>query len=106
MIIGIITLISCNHLEKGTVLKKDYEPEHSYTMIQPMRVGKVTMMIPHRVTDYEDFVLTIEGEYKGEIIHEHVYVSKQCYNSLKPGDTWNKTDDCTFSDENNVKVRE
>ena len=106
LIILSLFLISCNHLERGTVLKKEYEPEHSYTVLIPIRIGRVTTFIPHRVIDNEDFVLTIEGEYKGELIHEHVYVTEQCYNSLKNGDTWNKTKDCSFQDENNLKIRE
>lgn len=105
-ILAIILLASCNHLEKGTVLKKHYEPEHSYVSFIPIMTGKTTILVPYIVTDNEDYVLTIEGFYNKEVVHETVYVSKQCYESLNSGDLWVKDQYCSFTDNNNSKVEQ
>lgn len=71
----------------------------------PIRIGKVTMFVPYTVYDNPDYVITIEGQYDNKTIHEHVYVTENCYNSLSPGTTWYKTEDCSYSDTNNTKER-
>lgn len=75
----LLVLSGCHRLEEGLVIEKEYQPTRTYTIMQPMRIGKVTMLVPHRVTDYEDWVLTVEGAYGAEIIHEHIYVSNACF---------------------------
>lgn len=100
-----MVMLSCNHLEKGTVLKKEYEPKRSYVSFIPMIIGKVTTLIPYVITDNEDFVLTVEGEYNGEIVHENVYVTKKCYEQMQAGSLWTKDETCSFTDSNNSKER-
>jgi len=109
LLIICISLTSCNHLEKGEVIGRHYEPTTQDMLILPLVIstGKTTttMMIPYYVTDYEDYVLHIKGVHKGKEIIERVYVTKECYNNLKDGAKWYKDDTCSFSDDNNTKER-
>ena len=104
-VLACVFLSSCNHLEDGIVIGKRYEEADRNLMLIPMRVGKVTIMQQYWIYDNEDWVITIEGEKDGKMIHEDVYVTKQCFEALNYGDTWIKTDDCSFSDDNNSKTK-
>jgi len=108
-VLACVFLVGCNHLNEGTVVGKHYEPMQQNMMLMPMVMsnGKTTttMMIPYFVTDNEDYVLHIKGTYKGEEVIEQVYTSKECYEKMQNGDTWTKTDYCSFSDNNNTKER-
>lgn len=100
-----ILFASCNHLEKGVIIKKRYEkPERNLTLI-PTKIGSVTIMQSYWIHDNEDWIITIEGNKNGKIIHKDVYITKQCYQELKAGDTWIKSADCEYSDENNDKIK-
>lgn len=103
-------LFSCNHLEEGEVVGKHYEPYNEYIMMMPITIstGKTTstMMIPYFIQDNEDFVLHVKGEYKGKERIEEVYVSKACYTQMQNGDRWYKTEDCSFSDNNNIETEQ
>ena len=104
-VLACVLLVSCNHLEDGTVISKRYEESNRNLMLMPMRIGKVTIMQQYWIYDDEDWVITIEGEKDGKMIHEDVYVTRKCYEALNYGDTWVKADDCSFSDENNSKTK-
>jgi hypothetical protein len=96
---------SCNKLEKGIIIKKRYEkPERNLTLI-PTKIGSVTIMQSYWIHDNEDFIITIEGNKDGKIIHQDVYITKQCYEELNAGDTWIKSKDCEYNDENNDKIK-
>ena len=109
MVLGCVILLGCNHLEEGTVVNKHYEPMEKNLIIMPLVTsnGKTTttIMMPYLVTDNEDYVLHIKGIHKGEEVTEKVYTSKGCYESMKNGDKWVKTQYCSFSDNNNTKER-
>jgi len=104
-----ILISSCNHLDKGEVIGRHYEPTNQQLIVMPLTIstGKsmTVMMIPYFVTDYEDYVLHIKGTHDGEEVVEEVYVTRSCYNSLKDGSIWYKDDNCSFSDDNNTKER-
>jgi len=105
LILLFILLIGCNEIDKGIVVGKRYEPTQTYTTIIPLVIstGKsvTTIMIPYVITDNEDYILKVKDN---EIVRE-VYVSKQCYEKLDTGDVWIKDSDCSFSDNNNTKIR-
>ena len=98
-------LASCNHLEDGTVIRKRHEKASMSLMFIPMKVGKATIMQQYWIYDNQDWVITIEGEKGDKMMQEDVYVTKQCYEALNCGDHWIKTDDCSFSDDNNSKTK-
>ena len=104
-LLACVFLVCCSHLEDGTVIGKRYEEANRNLVLIPTIVGKVTIMHQYWVYDNEDWVITIEGEKDGKMIHEDVYVTKECYEALNLGDTWIKTDDCSFSDDNNGKTK-
>lgn len=104
ILLSILTF-SCTHLDKGTVIEKNYEPPRTYVTLMPISTGKTVIMIPYIIYDNEDYILTVEGVKDEDVIHENVYVSEDCYKSLSIGETWNKTEDCSFNDDNNVKKR-
>ena len=99
----------CNKLKEGYVISKHYEPTTSYMMLMPMYIsdGKSTtlIMIPYWITDYEDWVVTIEGKYNGEVRTEDVYVSQKQYECLQKGSHFKLGDDCSTTDDNNTKER-
>ena len=101
----LFAIVACNHLEKGEVISKRHEPENTFVMIMPIRVGKTTMMIPYIIHDNEDWVITVKGKYEGDDETDEVYVFESCFNSLKNGDTWVKSQGCSYSDNNNEKTR-
>lgn len=109
MALLIIVLGGCNKLDSGTVISKRYEPARTYVAWMPltMSTGKSIMviMVPYTIYDNEDYVLRIKGKHKGKDIVESVYTSQSCYNKTIVGDHWAKTDDCSFKDNNNRKVR-
>ncbi len=107
LIIVILTflIVSCHHIEKGHISEKEYEPSRMYTVLMPMRIGKITTLIPYMIYDNEDYILTIESEENGKLIHENIYVTKDYYNSLNIGDQWCRTPNCAYSDKNNTKTR-
>lgn len=104
VILAALLLSSCNHLEKGKVVKKIYEPSNTYPIFIPMRIGRVTTLIPMIMHDDEDFILEISGIHNSDTLNERVYVTKNCYNNLSVGDSWVKTQDCSFTDDNNTKT--
>lgn len=101
----ILLIYSCNHLEEGTVLRKEYEHKRIYTQFITVTTGKICSIVPYIIIDNEDFILIIEGRYNGEIIQEQVYVTEKCYNSIKIGEKWVNTEDCSFDDLNNSKSK-
>ena len=107
--IMLILLIGCNHLKEGEVLSKHYEPTNSYMMLVPIIIssGKntSTVMIPHYVTDYEDWVVEIEGTYNGEKRTENIYITKEQYKCLQKGSYFKLDSDCSTEDENNQKEK-
>lgn len=100
-----VAFMACNHLEEGTVINMHYEPATKNLMLIPMKVGDITILQQFWVHDNEDWVLTIQGYDGTDLIHENVYVSKECYNQMAISDTWHITDECSFSDDNNHKVK-
>jgi len=106
----VLCLYSCNKLEEGDVIEKWYEPTHTYVALMPMVIsnGKstTTIMIPYVITDYEDWVVKINGKYKGEERTETIYVSQKQYECLSVGSHLKLTEDSSTSDDNNHKVRQ
>lgn len=101
-----LLLYSCNRLESGEVLNKEYEPATTFVMFMPMVIDDKgnTIMIPYIIYDNEDYKLTVRGQYEGKTRFETVYVTEACYKSTLVGDTWHKSADCHFSDFNNTKT--
>lgn len=104
-----VILTGCNRLEEGVVVDKHYEPTEQIVTILPLVMSTgtsvTTIMMPYTMIDNEDYVLHIKGVYKGKEVVEQVYTSKECYEQMRVGDRWTKTQYCSFSDNNNVKER-
>jgi hypothetical protein len=99
----------CNRLKEGDVISKHYDPTNTYMMLMPMIISNgtstTTIMIPYLITDYEDWVVEIEGTYNGEKRTEDVYVSQKKYECLQKGSHLKLGDDCSTEDDNNTKER-
>lgn len=101
---------SCsNKLSEGDIIEKKYEPTRTYVSFIPLvtSYGKNihTTMIPYVVTDYEDYILVIKGKYEGKETIENIYINKEQYECLSVGEHFNITQDCSKSDDNNLKIR-
>jgi hypothetical protein len=105
LLIIISLLMACNHLKQGKIVNKHYEPTRTYTMLMPTVIGKTTILIPYIMHDDEDWVLTVEGVYDGEMRTENVYVSPQCYRQ-NIVEYWTKDQDCSYTDDNNTKIKQ
>jgi hypothetical protein len=105
-----LCLSSCNKLEEGDVIEKWYEPTRTYATVMPILIsnGKTTstIMVPHMVTDYEDWVIKIRGKYNGEDRIETIYVGQKQYECLSVGSHLKLSEDCSTHDDNNQKVRQ
>jgi len=108
VILIVLLVTSCNHLTEGTVIGKKYEPLNSYTTLIPlvMSTGKTTVIImtPYLVVDGEDFIVEIDGLYRGEHRTEYVYVSKKEYECLNIGSRFVVGEDCSTDDTNNTQT--
>lgn len=102
----IIIVFSCEpKLKQGRIVETRFEPRRTYVMLIPMRIGKITTLIPYTIIDNEDWVVTIEGEYEGEIIQEDFYVTEERYNCVQRGDIFIVSKDCSMEDNNNDKTK-
>ena len=100
-------LASCNRgPDSGLIVDKHYEPERTYFSLLPVYNGKSFSYIPVTNYDGEDFILVIQATKRDGIIYRNVYVSPECYYSSEIGETWQRSNDCTFRDENNTRERE
>ena len=106
IIIIIILLCGCKpKLKQGRIVETRFEPRRTYVMLMPMRIGKITTFVPYTMIDNEDWVVTIEGEYKGKIIQEDFYVTEAQYNCVQKGDIFIVDKDCSMEDNNNYKTK-
>ena len=79
----VLLLTSCGpKLTTGTVIEKHHEPERRWVQLIPMRVGKITMLIPFVHYDDEDWAITIQD---GELT-SYVYIEEELWNTLEIGD--------------------
>lgn len=109
----ILLLVGCQKkIDMGVVIDKIYEPERTYTSMMPVVVstGKsvMTVMIPYRVTDNEDFIIIVNGiTDEFESVNNKYYISKKLYKRLEIGKRVyiNNNNDVSEIDYNNSKER-
>jgi hypothetical protein len=104
LLLPLLTLFSCRHLSNGVVVEKSYEPERTYMMFIPMRVGKTTTLLPVVMYDGADYIITIRGEYEGETLEETYYVDSRRYDTVKTGDLFCVDKSCAEDDYNNQRA--
>ena len=86
-----VIVVSCEHLEYGNIVEKEYHPAWTQVMFIPIIIsdGKTTstMMIPYFVWHNESWSIDVEGKgTKGSIMTETFYVDKLAYDTSKIGD--------------------
>lgn len=87
----------CGGIDSGTVVKHEYQPEHTYFMMMPIQTGSICSgnpptctpiygMFPFWIHDDEDYVLHLrDGDKKGSVT-----VSREVYEATKDGDHYGK----------------
>lgn len=100
-----ITSCEQNNIEEGIIIGKRYEKLDTNLIYLPITIGRLTIVQRHYIYNNEDWIITIEGYEYGKTIRQDVYVTGEYYETLNYGDTWIKTDDCSFIDNNNISVR-
>ena len=88
---GFIMITGCSNREiSGTVVDREHQPESEQIHLQPMVVGKITMLMPMVIHDDEDWLLQIKYYHtrKNEYKTRWIYVTEQEYSLYMNGDTY------------------
>jgi len=101
----ILTVIACNSVTEGTVVKKSFVPAYDWYWLMPiyMTSGKSTTVIyiPMIVHEPDRWYVTIQGtNEKGRVKKAKYTVKHECYDRIGVGDfyRYSKVDqDCTES---------
>ena len=84
-LLPLLLLASCGpKLEAGTVIDMHYEPEHTTTVIMPIKAGDITTYIPTTTTHDEKWTITIEDLDR----KRQLRVTESDYNAVALGDWW------------------
>lgn len=104
-LIGLVLLTSCDYgIKEGEVVKKWYEPPHTWVQMVPVTTmsGKVmiTNMIPMTHFDDEDWCIQIEkwDEESQEWRRRTLYVNPSIYNALEVGSWFAIEQGCQTTD--------
>lgn len=71
------------NIESGTVIDKEYKPEHTSTMYIRTGNGVMVPCSTHHDAKYE---IKLSGEENGEKVTGWIYVSEETYKSYNIGD--------------------
>jgi len=82
----IVLLASCYRLNSGTIINKEFVPEHTQTYVSFIYTGKTSMPVVRTRRVPDSWYITIEGEIKGKTRKKNIYVSKDEYDSVNIGD--------------------
>jgi len=98
----VIFLTGCEGLKEGEIVNKWYEPENTRTVLLPVMItsGKMTMtmMVPHRVVDGEDFCIEIKGYIDDKEVTKTFYLTKERWDTLQRGQLFCVDGDCNKND--------
>jgi hypothetical protein len=88
--LSLIVLLSCEKLQYGNVIEREYHPEYTSTMLLPMVVstGKTTtiIMIPYFVHHNESWSIDVKGTgVKGHTLTRTFYIDKLAFDTTKIG---------------------
>lgn len=110
LLLASFIMFGCSNLKEGNVVGKWYEPESHYMVVLPITIpsGKsvTVIMVPYYMTDNEDWCVKIMGKIGMEQVEETVYVTKEQYECLSVGSHLKLGEDCSLSDDNNVKIKQ
>jgi len=86
----LVVLLSCEKLRYGNVIKKEYHPEYTSTMLLPLVIstGKTTtiVMIPYFVHHNESWSIDVRGTgVKGHSITRTFYIDRNSFDTTKIG---------------------
>lgn len=81
--LGIIFTGCASSIETGTVIDKEYEPDHISTVY--IRTGNGIMM-PYSTHHDAKYEIKLSGEKDGELVTDLIYVSEETYKSYNIGD--------------------
>jgi hypothetical protein len=102
----IILMLSCHKLKYGTIIEKWHEPQRSYMVLIPYRINKLTMLIPYRFYDNEDWCIKVKGRNdENRIFIKTFYITKESYDTMTVGKFICIDDDCD-TDNNNTQVKQ
>ena len=74
--------VSCSGIDSGVIVRKEYQPARTYTMLLPLTVStKYPILVPYTIYDDADYVLLLEKN--GET--GRVFVSESVFKSVSIG---------------------
>ncbi|MDE6020827.1 MAG: hypothetical protein K2H01_07530 [Ruminococcus sp.] len=80
---GVIFTGCADGIESGTVIDKEYKPEHTYTTYIRTSNG---IMVPCSTHHDAQYKIKLSGEENGETVTGWIYVSESVYESYNIGD--------------------
>lgn len=84
-------LTSCGYGKKrGTIIEKEFVPEHTSYSHVPIRSGKVTRMATQRHHYNDTWRIKIQKEEDGKIKECWIEITEEEYNKFKVGDYFEK----------------
>ena len=81
-----VLLVSCNRLDSGIVVSKEFVHKHSQPYVYYIYTGKVMIPVSGIRTVPNSWYITIEGEVKNKIKTRTISVSEVEYDSIRIGD--------------------
>jgi len=85
LFIAALSLLSCEQIKEGDIIKKEYEPAYAYMTAYSQNVNGTTVVVPVMNTVPEYFNITIEGYMDGERVTRKLHVSEGEYLIYKIG---------------------